>query len=100
MTSTLTIPPVYIDPNEWQRDDFIIKADQYEEEQSILAACIDQLEQRELRKAIELWNRLRFYRGCAERQGKSEWVLLRIDIMLERARALVHARGGSIDAEE
>jgi succinate dehydrogenase/fumarate reductase flavoprotein subunit len=84
----------FFDPTEWLRDDFIIAADEYEVEQTVLSELVDQLEMREQRKAIDMWNKLRLMRDQAEAQGAALWKKQQLDIALERARALVHATGG------
>lgn len=86
------------DPLEWCRDDLIIEADRYEEEQNWLSRTIDKIENHELQVALNVWNRLRILQIAADKRGAAKWTRDKIAIALEGARRQVHALGGECNA--
>lgn len=83
------------DDTEWMRDDMILEADRFEE-MTYLTKQIDELERRELRRAVDLYkNTVKMY-NVATTKPTPPWVMRAIEKLLLKCEQQITALGGEV----
>lgn len=81
------------DPLEWERDERLIEADMHCEVME-LSKRIDEIERRELHKAVNLWRSFVKLQAQAEARRAPQWTQRAILKALEKCEAQIEALGG------